>query len=555
VRPPTPPDEPARARAVEGYDVLDTPPEPAFDDLARLASIICGTPVALVTFVHGERLWPKAKVGLPGLTGAARDDAFCAHALAHPRELLVVPDMRADPRFADNPFVRGAPEIRFYAGAPLVTAEGHALGTLCVLDRVPRVLSPEQLEALRALARQAQAQLELRRVTRQLAERNAGLARLAAIVEHSPDAILSKRPDGTILSWNAGAERLYGYAASEMVGRTAECLHPPERRDEYHAVMARLRAGEAVEQFDTVRVRKDGTRVDVSVTAAPILGDGGGVRAVSWVARDETARRAAERATQGAIAMHVAANERLRQVNEAKSNFVSIVSHEFRTPLTVIQGFAQMLSTEDFAAEEVREYATDIYEESARLARLISDMLDLDRMESGRMRLERAPVDVNAVFRDVAEQQAAAHPRHRLALHLDPALPPVLGDPDRVRQVAVNLLSNAFKYAPGGGEVAVTTACEAAAGLGACAHVVVRDEGLGVAPDALEAIFDRYARSGSTRDRAIQGTGLGLPIVREIVHLHGGRVWAESAPGQGATFHVLLPLAGPPAPAGAEGGP
>src|SRR3954454_4282509 len=147
--PPTGPDEAARLEALRRYQILDTEPERSFDDLTLLASHICGTPMALITLIDADRQWFKSRVGIP-IHETARAISFCTHAIQH-RDLFIVPDARHDDRFSGNPFVVGAPEIRFYAGAPLVTPDGHALGTLCVLDRVVRTLSREQLEALTAL--------------------------------------------------------------------------------------------------------------------------------------------------------------------------------------------------------------------------------------------------------------------------------------------------------------------------------------------------------------------------------------------------------------------
>jgi adenylate cyclase len=163
---PLPDDEAARLADLKDCAILDTPPESAYDDLTKLASHICSTPIALVSLVDSDRQWFKAKVGLDA-TQTPRDLAFCAHAILEP-DILVVPDATADARFADNPLVVGNPNIRFYAGAPLVTALGHGLGTLCVIDREPRNLDPAQVEALRVLTRQVIAQIELRRAGREL---------------------------------------------------------------------------------------------------------------------------------------------------------------------------------------------------------------------------------------------------------------------------------------------------------------------------------------------------------------------------------------------------
>jgi signal transduction histidine kinase len=226
----------------------------------------------------------------------------------------------------------------------------------------------------------------------------------------------------------------------------------------------------------------------------------------------------------------------LERLNRAKSDFVSIVSHEFRTPLTGIQGFSEMMQSEDLTLDEMREYAGDINKDAHRLNRMITEMLDLDKMESGRMQLHREPLDLNAIVSESVELLRPNAPQHPLSLRLDPLIGEMSGDRDKLTQVMANLLNNAVKYSPNGGEIVVSTRVE-----GDTAHVVVRDHGMGIPKEALDAIFERYGRVESPATRHIQGTGLGLPIVRQIVQLHGGTVWAESSVGEGSVFHVTLP--------------
>jgi signal transduction histidine kinase len=233
-----------------------------------------------------------------------------------------------------------------------------------------------------------------------------------------------------------------------------------------------------------------------------------------------------------------AAVEQLEKVNRAKSEFVSIVSHEFRTPLTGIQGFSELMKDDLLTPAEMKEYAGDIFKDAQRLNRLITEMLDLDRMEAGHMSIHKEPTDLNALVSEAADRVRPNAPGHPIRLSLDLELPEIPADHDRLTQVAANLLSNAVKYSPTGGEIVVTTARE-----DRHVHLSVRDHGMGIPEDKLDAIWERFGRVESAKTRGIQGTGLGLPIVKQIVAMHGGSVWAESEIGRGTVFHVLLPLA------------
>jgi GAF domain-containing protein len=200
---PLPPDEAERVKALQDYQVLDSMPEQAFDDIVFLASHICDTPIALVSLVDTDRQWFKARVGL-GAPQTSRDLAFCAHAILEPDRILQVQDASKDERFNTNPLVTGAPDIRFYAGTPLVTPDGRAIGTLCAIDRKPRELTAEQLRALRALSREVMTQLELRRTILTLERTLASAAAARAAARHEPDdpaqrarTVVSKLGSGT----------------------------------------------------------------------------------------------------------------------------------------------------------------------------------------------------------------------------------------------------------------------------------------------------------------------------------------------------------------------
>lgn len=232
-----------------------------------------------------------------------------------------------------------------------------------------------------------------------------------------------------------------------------------------------------------------------------------------------------------------AANRQLEQLNKSQSVFISTVSHEFRTALTGIEGFSEMMHTEDFSPLEIKEYAADINTDAKRLNRMITDMLDLDRMESGKMKLYPGKVEINAIIRAAVERISPNAPEHSFRLELDDSLPAITGDNDKLIQVVANLLTNAVKYSPAGGEILIRSCLD-----GNTIHIQLQDHGLGIPEDALERIFERYNRVEADATRYIRGTGLGLPIVREIIQMHRGRVWAESIQGQGSTFHFTLPV-------------
>jgi signal transduction histidine kinase len=232
-----------------------------------------------------------------------------------------------------------------------------------------------------------------------------------------------------------------------------------------------------------------------------------------------------------------AMNSELRSMNKQQNNFIAVVSHEFRTTLSGIQGFSELLSEQEWSPQEVKEYATDITTDARRLSRLINKVLDLERMKSGKTTLLRESVDVNALLRKLGEQTQHIATKHTLIYHLDDALPLIQGDQDQLIQVVGNVLSNALKYSPAGGTILLSSQKEQES-----IHISIQDQGIGIAEEALKSIFEPYSRIDLEKTRFIGGTGLGLSLVREIINLHGGTIWVESTLGDGSTFHFFLPL-------------
>jgi signal transduction histidine kinase len=230
----------------------------------------------------------------------------------------------------------------------------------------------------------------------------------------------------------------------------------------------------------------------------------------------------------------------LATLSRAKSEVMSMVSHEFRTALVGIQGFSELMRDQVLPSSDVKAFATDIFNDSTRLNRMITEMLDLDRLEAGRSDLELKPVDLNAGIDGAVERARASSPKCVIDTRLDPALPRVMADADRLFQVISNLVSNAVKYSPDGGQVLITTALDAGD-----VHVTVQDQGVGIAPENLARLFQRYERFSENSVQKIYGTGLGLVIAQQLVRMHGGRIWAVSKLGKGSEFHFTIPVQAP----------
>lgn len=230
------------------------------------------------------------------------------------------------------------------------------------------------------------------------------------------------------------------------------------------------------------------------------------------------------------------ANQQLEAMNKMKSDFVATVSHEFRTTLTSIQGFSELMRDEDFGEQEIKSFSADISADAKRLSRLITDMLDLDRLESGRMTPHRDHVELNMLITSVVERFRPIAPRHAFHCELDTTIPALVGDNDKLIQVLTNLVSNAVKYSAGGA-ILLSSKLQ-----GDTVHVQVQDDGIGIQPEHLEQVFERYSRIEAGANRYVKGSGLGLAIVRQIITMHGGNIWVESVVGQGSIFHFTLPV-------------
>ncbi len=344
------------------------------------------------------------------------------------------------------------------------------------------------------------------------------LSQLAAIIESSEDAIISKTLEGKIVSWNISAERLYGYTAAEAIGHTITLIVPPERLNEEAQILQKIQHGERVCYQETVRQRKNGTLIDVALTISPVKDATGKIVGVSTIARDITDRL---------------------QIDRMKSEFISIVSHELRTPLTSIHGSLGMLASgllqpDSVQGKRMLQIAVD---STDHLVRLINDILDIERIESGRVKMEKRLCNVNDFIIAAMNIVQTFADQAGVTLSVSHSPIQVWADMDRIVQTLTNLLSNTIKFSSPGNTVWLTVQRQNERIL-----FTIKDQGRGIPTDKLDSIFERFQQVDSSDARNHEGTGLGLAICRSIVQQHDGQIWAESLLGEGSTFFFTLPL-------------
>jgi PAS domain S-box-containing protein len=353
-------------------------------------------------------------------------------------------------------------------------------------------------------------------------------AHLAAIISSSDDAIVSKSLDGIIITWNGAAERLFGYSPDEAIGSHISLIIPKDRLDEESYVIGRIRAGLNVEHYETVRQRKDGSFIDISLTVSPIHSADGTIMGASKIARDISEQKELQRVAE--------------QASRAKDNFLATLSHELRTPLNTVLGYVQMLRQGSMAPDQQAKAIDVINRNATALARLVDDVLDTSRIVTGKMRVELQPCEMAPLVQDaIATIRPAADSKGvRIQTNLEDGLTAQC-DTGRFAQILWNLLTNAVKFTPPGGLVTVTARRDENN-----VSIAVEDTGAGMAAHDLPLVFQRFWQGEGGR-QTTAGLGLGLALTRHLIEMHGGSISATSdGPGRGAKFEILLPSPPPP---------
>ncbi|WP_294219526.1 ATP-binding protein [uncultured Chryseobacterium sp.] len=553
-----PSDELQRIQALHSYGILDTPYENDFDDLTELASVICQTPVALISLVDQNRQWFKSNKGLE-VRETDRAHSFCAHAILKPEHMMVVENARADVRFKDNILVTGKTNIVFYAGMPLIDSHGNALGTLCVIDHCERQLNESQVKSLKILSKTVMEKLELRRqlaalsqerkndnpqpvhlehnntapnhnrlTKRAIDQMNDANARIIQNEQHLRLAVEAANLGTFMLNISTGHLETSAYC-NEIFGLDEnECLTINELWNmlEEDRVRIQKALSESIssdcmfdEEFRIVN------RADHKIRWIKVVGK---------VLNTETEKGNTFCGTVSDIT-------EWKKIERKKGDFINLASHELKSPLTSIKAFTQLLQRKlkDCEDSNISHLIRRSESQVRRMENLVDGFLNFSKLDNGLLTLSKMPFDFkNFVSEMIADHYTLNVNNHGFELITD-AETVLPADKNKIQLVITNLIENAIKYAPSGTPIQVRISSD---------HNEVKfeiiDQGPGIAEQDALKIFDRFYRVQNTDTKQIAGFGIGLYVCKEIIELHQGNIGVESTLGEGSRFWFTLPKHG-----------
>ncbi|MGZ3899578.1 MAG: PAS domain S-box protein, partial [Bacteroidia bacterium] len=366
-------------------------------------------------------------------------------------------------------------------------------------------------------------------------------AHLAAIVTSSNDAIISQSLDGIIRVWNKSAEKIFGYTAEEAIGQAGSIIIPQDHQDEERSITEQIKSGKHIEQFETVRRRKDGKVINVSLSVSPIKGASGKIKAISKVVREITEQKRFEKELIEAKRNAERDKKLAEEAVEAKQQFLSNMSHEIRTPLNAIIGFTKVVLKTNLD-EKQKEYLNAIKVSGDALIVLINDILDLAKVEAGKMTFEQIPFKLDDSISSMLNlfETKLFKKNVELVKDYDKKIPDVLvGDPVRLHQIILNLVSNAIKFTHKG-KITVSAVLKDEDSEKATIEFSIEDTGIGIPEDKLDTIFNNFQQATHGTTRVYGGTGLGLAIVKQLVLSQGGSLQVKSKVDEGSIFSFIL---------------
>lgn len=537
--------EKKRLLALQSYQVMDSDIERSFDDLTKIASEICQTPIALISLVDDHRQWFKSRVGLEA-TETPREIAFCQHAILG-TDVMEVQNATKDYRFNKNPLVTGEPNIRFYAGAPLIDADGFALGTLCVIDRQERALSDSQKESLKALSRQVIVLLEARKHLLESTSLAAERAQdLLYLFKSLPQIIWTADASGAIDLCNEKWTALTGLTYEQTMGEGwLTAVHPDDVVDAVFKWNYSLKT-ETIYTNEIRFLDRSGEYRWFLVRGVPVKE--GSEKFSRWfgTCTDITESKNAQNEKNEYEVTAKSAIESSR----LKTEFLANMSHEIRTPINGIIGMTNLLAESKLNAEQ-QNFTNAIMSSSKILLTLINDILDITKIEAGKLEFEEVPFDLLTLLNEtkVNFENQLRSKNIEFKYHFDfDSTVFHLGDPSRIQQIINNLLSNATKFTQSG-FVSFKVIQMANTEVGPYLHFEIQDTGIGIRKDILPKLFTNFSQADASMSRKFGGSGLGLAISRQLVQHMGGDMQVKSREQVGSTFTFSLCMNSVPKPA------
>ncbi|KKT24956.1 MAG: Histidine kinase,histidine kinase,PAS domain-containing protein,GAF domain-containing protein [Candidatus Nomurabacteria bacterium GW2011_GWF2_43_8] len=550
---PIPKNEKERLLSLYKLGLLDTKPEERFDRITRTATKIFNVPISTLTLIDAKREWFKSCVGLPVREGD-RAISFCGHALLA-NDVFVIPDTKKDKRFLDNPMVIGKPFIRFYAGVPIVNADGERVGVFCVKDTKPRKFSKNDKEILKNLAAWAELEVNSRNLSLALAEEKKLQKKLteqyneAERSKAKDEAILASVGDGMIvvdknrkiIFFSKSTEEITKWKAEDAVGRhTSEIMqmedekgHPiPANQRPIHQALATRKTITTIPTTSYYLVFKDGRRFPATITATPVIYKKGIIGAI-LIFRDVTKEK---------------------EIDKAKSEFISLASHQLKTPPTAIKLLTERLLSGKMGEfnENQKEYFREIRSSNQRMIDLVNALLNVSRIELGAFTIQVSKKNVSAVISGVLDELQSLIEKKKLKLKtaLEKNMMLML-DESLFRIIINNLVTNAINYTAEGGSIRVESKiAEKGEMLGKnilkekSFVFIVSDTGQGIPQKEQSRIFTKLFRADNAIEQHTDGTGLGLYLSKSILDHCGGSIWFTSRENEGSVFYAAIPIAG-----------
>lgn len=516
-----------RLKALYNYNILDTLPDDIYDSITTIASAICDTPISAISFIDKERQWFKSIKGLT-LRETNRNISFCTHAILE-EDIFIVNDALNDPRFVNNPLVANAPNIRFYAGMPLTTPEGYNIGSMCVIDTVPKDLSPQQINALRALGKQVITQLE---TVHKLENKQANLN---ILLENTDNLIWSIDKDYKIISFNSIFKKVVmaRYNVTPEIGINLKNYFNFSEDDFWEKEYAKVLTGQRV-VVEKKRVFKDQI-VYYEYTFNPVFSDVEVVGATIF-AKDITERKINEEEL-------IKAKEIAEKATKIKTEFLATISHEIRTPINGIIGMTDLLSNTTLDSEQ-SDFVEVIKNSSNALMLIVNDILDFSKIESEKVLLEKQPFYLSACIDQVFNllSEKAKKKNIELSYHIGNNMPVlVLGDLNKLKQIIINLIDNGIKFSEKG-KVSLFIELVKKVHNVLTVSFLIQDDGIGIDKETIKKLFLPFSQADSSTTKKYNGTGLGLAISKKLIELMNGTIAVESESGKGAQFYFTIEL-------------